>query len=558
MMTSTTTRCYSRSFRQELEADPLAKFKYQYPLAKEPPEIKQTQALDVSDKVDDGSSPAKKPAGAEDRYDRSGISDFEIEQIRKQQETLLSKNVSSMITPGDTVPPGVPGNLPSSQLTTPITELTQLDNGIRVVSQELSSSGLSSTLGVVSAVGSRFEKHPSQRGATNVLQLLSFGTPTPSYPDPISFLMDLGGAAHICDTAREQSIHCIDLLRPHVDEAFPLLREVLLEPQWVDDFVEQAKKTLEYQAEDAPPEAILGEAMQLAAFGSDQQLGQSHMYLEDNPELTASVVQDFWQSRFVNNPKELVVSCAGIEHDHLVQLTKDHFGHLQQVASDNSSAKQASEYLGGQVILDRMAPDGLVRVGLGFKVGGWHSEDLVTVCVLQTLLGGGSSFSAGGPGKGMYSRLYRQILNRYGWAESSEAFAAFYDELGVFGLSGSTAPKRANDMLRVFAEHLVKLAVEPVTDEELNRAKNMLRGNVLTQLESRFVLFEDMGRQVLTYGHREQVLQTCAKIDAVTKADIKDVVMRAISKTSPTCAVVGGELADGTISSYDEICRWFS
>jgi len=37
--------------------------------------------------------------------------------------------------------------------------------------------------------------------------------------------------------------------------------------------------------------------------------------------------------------------------------------------------------------------------------------DRVPICVLQHLLGGGNSFSAGGPGKGMYSRLYREVSN---------------------------------------------------------------------------------------------------------------------------------------------------
>lgn len=46
------------------------------------------------------------------------------------------------------------------------------------------------------------------------------------------------------------------------------------------------------------------------------------------------------------------------------------------------------------------------------QVAGWQDADLVPMCVLQILLGGGNSFSAGGPGKGMYSRLYRELLNK--------------------------------------------------------------------------------------------------------------------------------------------------
>ena len=438
-----------------------------YPLAKEPPIISQTQARDVVDKLEETVRESfVLPPGFEDRSDAKGLSAWEIEQIRKQQQAMISTNLSSGVVPGDAVPAGVPSNVPLSELATPSTQLTQLSNGVRVVSQELSSSGMSSTVGVISNVGSRYEIHPQQRGATNILQLLSFGTPTPSYPQPINFLIDLGGAAHICDTAREQSIHCIDLLRPHVDEVFPLLQEVLLQPQWTDEYVEDAKITLGFQAQDAIPEAIMGEAFQVAAFGSDQQLGQPHMYLEDNPALTAQVVRDFWQSRFIENPKEIVVSGAGIEHEKLVSLTEQHFGHLEQKTDNsNSAAINPSHYYGGQVIMDREAPDHLVRVGLGFKIGGWHSKDLVTACVLQTLLGGGSSFSAGGPGKGMYSRLYRQVLNRYHWAESAEAFAAFYSEHGLFGLSGSTTANKTQDMIGVFAEHLKRLSKEPVQDE---------------------------------------------------------------------------------------------
>ena len=55
----------------------------------------------------------------------------------------------------------------------------------------------------------------------------------------------------------------------------------------------------------------------------------------------------------------------------------------------------------------------------------------VPLCVLNTLMGGGASFSAGGPGKGMYTRLYQNILNRYGFAQSASVFNAFYNDTGL-------------------------------------------------------------------------------------------------------------------------------
>ena len=54
----------------------------------------------------------------------------------------------------------------------------------------------------------------------------------------------------------------------------------------------------------------------------------------------------------------------------------------------------------------------LAHVVIGLESCPHHSEDFVATCVLSTMMGGGGSFSAGGPGKGMYSRLYTNVLNR--------------------------------------------------------------------------------------------------------------------------------------------------
>ena len=92
-----------------------------------------------------------------------------------------------------------------------------------------------------------------------------------------------------------------------------------------------------------------------------------------------------------------------------------------------------------------------------------------------------------------------------------------------------------------------------MTDEELSRAQNMLKCNVLTQLESRLVLFEDIGRQILTYGKREDAATMCAKIDAVTKEDIQQVVKKALMKP-PTLSTVGVDIKN--VPTVGEVAQW--
>lgn len=54
----------------------------------------------------------------------------------------------------------------------------------------------------------------------------------------------------------------------------------------------------------------------------------------------------------------------------------------------------------------------LCHVMIGLEGYSHQDKDFIAMCVLNMMMGGGGSFSAGGPGKGMYTRLYTNVLNR--------------------------------------------------------------------------------------------------------------------------------------------------
>jgi processing peptidase subunit alpha len=151
--------------------------------------------------------------------------------------------------------------------------------------------------------------------------------------------------------------------------------------------------------------------------------------------------------------------------------------------------------------------------------------------------------------------MYQNVLNRYDWMETAEAFTSFADEGGLFGVSASTPkPTKVNELVMILADQMAGLAIHPVNEVELNRARNMLKCNVLTQLESRLILFEDMGRQVLTYGKREDAATTCLKIEAVTAEDIQQLA-RQMLQQPPTLAATGNHLDQ--VPSQKTVAQWF-
>lgn len=189
----------------------------------------------------------------------------------------------------------------------------------------------------------------------------------------------------------------------------------------------------------------------------------------------------------------------------------------------------AAHYTGGFFSLAPQPPSNpnqpaFSHIHLAFEGIPIGSDDLYALATLQTLLGGGGSFSAGGPGKGMFSRLYTQVLNRYAWCESCIAFNHSYTDSGLFGISASCQPQNILHMLQIMCEQLHSLTPasghRALTRDEVSRAKNLLRSNLLMNLESRMIGLEDLGRQVQIYGERLPTRYMCERIEALTPEDL--------------------------------------
>lgn len=242
---------------------------------------------------------------------------------------------------------------------------------------------------------------------------------------------------------------------------------------------------------------------------------------------------------------------------------------------------QPAHYTGGFIALPPIPPPAnpmlprLSHIHLAFEALPISSPDIYALATLQTLLGGGGSFSAGGPGKGMYSRLYTNVLNQHGWVESCVAFNHSYTDSGIFGISASCSPTRTTEMLEVMCRELQSLTLDTgytaLQTQEVNRAKNQLRSSLLMNLESRMVELEDLGRQVQVHGRKVGVKEMCDQIEALTVEDLRRVARQVFGghvqnngrgTGKPTVVLQEGELEGYKLRPFpweeiqERIARW--
>ena len=127
----------------------------------------------------------------------------------------------------------------------------------------------------------------------------------------------------------------------------------------------------------------------------------------------------------------------------------------------------------------------------------------------------------------MYSRLYTNVLNQYGWVENCQAFNHAYTDSGLFGISAACGTQYVGRMMDTMARELSLLSAETglgrLSEIEVKRAKNQLRSSLLMNLESRMVELEDLGRQVQVHGRRVPVSEMVKKIEEVSMRDLRPV-----------------------------------
>ena len=432
--------------------------------------------------------------------------------------------------PLDTVAAGVVLPNKTTVAATGAPQVSVLSNGMKVVTQ--SSHIPITTMGVLVDVGSRYEDS-SVNGITNFTErmILKSTVNRPTfrlYRDMSKLGADLGATSsreHLILTAQTAS---------EVNPVLGALADLVSNPAFtfneIQHEIEAYKKDSEGRGQ--MYDVTVNDAVHTAAFGAEG-LGAS-MYAHDSTlEHFDTNTLATWHRTFFT-PKRMVISAIGVDHEKFVELCEEMFHH---VPKDNEFVpKVPAAYLGGDVRMTDRSYKGLTHVVLGFNAPSWTSEDVYAASVLQMLLGGGGSFSAGGPGKGLYSRLYQNVLNKYNWVDSAVSFNSIYSDAGLFGVYGTAPAEAAGALAEVLGAEMKNAG--NVTEEEVARSKNLLKSSVVSFLENSTSRVEEMARFVQMFGEYNPATLV-KKIDAVTVDDVSRVAKKLLE--SPISVATYGD-----------------
>ncbi|XP_058380464.1 mitochondrial-processing peptidase subunit alpha isoform X2 [Diceros bicornis minor] len=365
-------------------------------------------------------------------------------------------------------------------------------------------------------------------------------------------------------TARHQdtTMYAVSADSKGLDTVVGLLADVVLHPRLTDEELEMTRMAVQFELEDVnmrpDPEPLLTEMIHEAAYRGNTVGLHRFCPTENIAKIDRKVLHSYLRNYYT--PDRMVLAGVGVEHDHLVECARKYLLGTQPAWGSEKAVdvdRSVAQYTGGIVKLEKdmssvslgPAPfPELTHIMIGLESCSFLEGDFIPFAVLNMMMGGGGSFSAGGPGKGMFTRLYLNVLNRHHWMYNATSYHHSYEDTGLLCIHASADPRQVREMVEIITREFILMA-GTVDVVELERAKTQLMSMLMMNLESRPVIFEDVGRQVLATCSRKLPHELCALIRNVKPEDIKRVASQMLRRKPAMAAL--GDLTD--LPTYEHI-----
>jgi len=403
--------------------------------------------------------------------------------------------------------------------------LSELGSGVRVVTEEVPSVR-SVALGLWVRTGSRNER-PAQAGVSHFLEHLLFKGTERFSAIEISERFDGLGASVNAATGKETTHLHARFLDEHTDEVFDLLAEMLLAPTYPEVDSEREVVLEEIAMYEDEPQDRVHDVLASAVFGGHP-LGRR--VLGEAEVISSIPVPDIeaYRSARYTGPHVVVGAAGHVDHERIVAMAERL---VSPPAGENGAT--ASEGLENEARLS-FYPKDTEQYHICFGAPGIVRDDdrRFGLAVLDSIFGGSTS-----------SRLFREIREKRGLAYSVGSYNEQYTDSGLVATYVGTREDNVEEACAVIGAELERLRSEPVSAEELTRAKENVKGRLVLSSESTAARMTRISRATLFGLPIESLDELLAKVDAVAVDDLTELATELYAADRLSAACVGRDEA---------------
>lgn len=408
------------------------------------------------------------------------------------------------------------------------TRLLQLPNGLRILLVDTGSFPSLTTLLLVGA-GSRYETKESN-GAAHFLEHMFFKG-SKAYPNPYvvsSAIEGLGGTWNAF-TSKDYTGYYIKAPNEHFDTVVDILSDILLRPLLEHAEIEKEKGVIteEINMYEDMPQNKVGEVYENLLYKGSP-LGYDVIGTKSTIQSFDRSTLDHYLKSHYHPSNAVLVVAGGLEK-------KDYMGRIEK--SFGSWPKGVNS-LFEKVKEDQKKPEILVHTKkteqahfcLGFRTFASHDPRRYTLSVLATILGGGAS-----------SKLFTEVREKKGLCYYISTGRQSYEDCGYIVTQAGVPkdPKKVKIAIEAtLAEHM-KMKKGEFSDDELRRAKEILKGHLILSLEDSYNVASAYGKRMLFEKKLYSSKEIITHIEEVSRHDIQVLAEKLFIPETLNCSIVG-------------------
>jgi predicted Zn-dependent peptidase len=410
-------------------------------------------------------------------------------------------------------------------VTEPVFRKDVLANGLRVLTAPMAQAK-SVACFVMIAAGSRYETRETNGIAHFAEHMFFKGTENRPTARDIAGEIDSIGGEFNAFTGKEYTGYYVKCAAEHRDVALDVLVDMLRHSKFDSEEIEREKGVIVEEMNmyfDTPRDYLEGVYDELL-YG-DQPLGWDIIGTKETIRAAKRHTFVDYLDRWYRAPR-MVAGVAGAVGDDILPRLEELLGDVSDGSTGNPAAVEWDQGEPRVKVHTKQSDQAHVRLGVhSFPI---DHPDRYPLSVLATVLGGGMS-----------SRLFSEVRERRGLAYYIYGYNQGYTDTGTLFAQGGVDIARIDEAIRTIVGEFGRIAAEPVSADELDKAKSFSKGRLVLSLED--------PRGTILFGLRSEVLEgrvrepdeVLAGIDAVTVEDVQRVAQEIVREDRLNLAVIG-------------------
>jgi predicted Zn-dependent peptidase len=380
-----------------------------------------------------------------------------------------------------------------------------LPNGLTVLTEAMSSVR-SVSVGIWLRTGARQERI-EDNGISHFIEHMLFKGTTHRSAEDIARAADSIGGHLDAFTAKETTNYSIKVLDEHLPRAFGILADLVKNPLFEPAHIANESRVIQEEikmVEDTPDDLV--HELFTQTYWRGHALGRPILG-------TRRSVRSFDRQRLVSYfrrhyaPNNLLVAAAGhVKHSQIVDLVQEEFGHLPAGPALRSGPVPVPH---PQLQVRHKKDLEQVHLCVGSPSYPQPHPNRFPAYILNSVLGGGMS-----------SRLFQNIREKRGLAYSVFSSLSSFHDAGCLSVYAGTAVDKAREVIQLVLQEFCELKSNPISQEELQRAKDYLKGSLLLSLESSTSRMGNVARQEMYFGRYISQDEIARSVDGVTAEQV--------------------------------------